>query len=622
MRSRSQHPSGTRRLRFEHLENRWLLSGVGGDPNIPELLGPTGGTTVTTPSVTLEFKPLPGYSGPYMVRLHDLQWNGQQAPGFRHDSSLHYLSVLTSANRISVPVRPGAEYRWWVHKPDASAAKATFSVDRSVVPPGAPAQLSPLDGARVNASFVTLEFQPLPGYSGPYCVRLHDKNWNGQQVPGFRHDSTAHYLSITTTATRVKVPVRPGATYKWWVHRPDSAAAQATFTTTLTPELIDGRYRCTSLAAWSDRHIDVSQAIQHCIDVTPIGATLELPAGRYSIHRQIIVNRSITITSVGKSLDDPMCVDGAGDCATLIASPALNEPWGMLNMQRIQSLHHIILDGNKQARAGTPAFYHCANGTNNRYGMTAVLDCDDAQIVGNLFKNALGGTALEVRQDHDNVRIENNRFASNGVHDRRNLWSDGLTIHGLTNSQIIGNEFVDNTDIDLILGGSQNCLVQGNRFYHTSSRSGGSFAALMIHKWPTRSADYSGTEISFNIIDGGPGRNVGTGIYVGSEGWYPGTPLGWSSGNPVRASIHHNEVRNTKSGMYVAAEGFAIFDNQFSNAHGVSFPSSGRVLTSSAPIVVSPTAADIDFHGADQHPATRSMFEYQSWINCIPHWAI
>ncbi len=420
----------------------------------------------------------------------------------------------------------------------------------------------------------------------------------------------------------MKVPVRPGATYKWWVHRPDSAAAQATFTTTLTPELIDGRYRCTSLAAWSDRHIDVSQAIQHCIDVTPIGATLELPAGRYSIHRQIIVNRSITITSVGKSLDDPMCVDGAGDCATLIASPALNEPWGMLNMQRIQSLHHIILDGNKQARAGTPAFYHCANGTNNRYGMTAVLDCDDAQIVGNLFKNALGGTALEVRQDHDNVRIENNRFASNGVHDRRNLWSDGLTIHGLTNSQIIGNEFVDNTDIDLILGGSQNCLVQGNRFYHTSSRSGGSFAALMIHKWPTRSADYSGTEISFNIIDGGPGRNVGTGIYVGSEGWYPGTPLGWSSGNPVRASIHHNEVRNTKSGMYVAAEGFAIFDNQFSNAHGVSFPSSGRVLTSSAPIVVSPTAADIDFHGADQHPATRSMFEYQSWINCIPHWAI
>ena len=187
-------------------------------------------------------------------------------------------------------------------------------------------------------------------------------------------------------------------------------------------------------------------------------------------------------------------------------------------------------------------------------------------------RTQLGGTALEVRQDHNNVLIENNKFANNGVHDRRNLWSDGLTIHGLTNSQIIGNEFVDNTDIDLILGGSQNCLVQGNRIYHTGSRSGGSFAGLMIHKWPTRTADYSGTEISFNIIDGGPNRNVGSGIYVGSEGWYPGTPIGWTTDNPVRASIHDNEVRNTKSGMYVAAQGFAIFDNQFFQCARSQFP--------------------------------------------------
>jgi hypothetical protein len=144
----------------------------------------------------------------------------------------------------------------------------------------------------------------------------------------------------------------------------------------------------------------------------------------------------------------------------------------------------------------------------------------------------------------------------------------------------------------------------------------------MIHKWPTRTADYSGTEISFNIIDGGPNRNVGSGIYVGSEGWYPGTPIGWTADNPVRASIHDNEVRNTKSGMYVAAQGFSIFDNQFFNAHGVSFPSSHGTLTSTAPIVVSPTTADMDFHGADQDAATRGMFQYQSWIGCIPNWAV
>jgi hypothetical protein len=729
MRARSLHPSGTRRLRFEHLENRWLLSGAGSDPNIPELIAPVTGTTVDTASVTLAFKPLAGYSGPYLVRLHDTQWNGQQVPGFKHDSTAHYLSIATTSTQVTVPVRPGAEYRWWVHKPYYAAANAAFFVDKSVVSPNVPILVSPLPGAKitsssvtlefkplagysgpylvrlhdaqwngqqapgfkhdskahylsisttstrvtvpvrpgaeytwwvhkpnftaakaaftveksadtpiesphipvmvsplngtnVNTASVTLEFKPLAGYSGPYLVRLHDLDWNGQQAPGFKHDSTAHYLSITTTSTRVTVPVRPGATYRWWVHKPNYSAAPAIFSTTIAPELVNGRYRLTALAAWSQKQIDVSRAIQHSIDVTPIDATLELPAGEYLIQRQIIVDRQISITSVGKFLEDPVCVDGAGDCATLIAAAGLNEPWGILNMKLIKSLHHVILDGNKDGREGTLAFNNVANGTNNRYGMTAVLDCDNAQIVGNVFKDALGGTALEVRQDHTNVLIQNNKFANNGVHDRRNLWSDGLTIHGLTNSQIIGNEFVDNTDIDLILGGSQNCLVQGNRFYHTSSRSGGSFAALMIHKWPNRTADYSGTEISFNTIDGGPNRNVGVGIYVGSEGWYPGTPIGWTTGNPVRAAIHDNEVRNTKSGMYVAAQGFSIFDNRFSNAHGVSFPSSRGTLTSIAPIVVSPTAADIDFHGADQDVATRHLFQQQSWIGCIPNWPL
>ena len=308
--------------------------------DIPVLVSPLDGTKVNSSSVTLEFKPLAGYNGPYFVRLHDTQWNGQQAPGFRHDSTAHYLSITTTATRVTVPVRAGAEYTWWVHKPNFSAAKAAFTVDKTTdappTSPNIPVLVSPLGGTNITTPSVTLEFKPLAGYSGPYMVRLHDTQWNGQQAPGFQHDSTVHYLSITTTSTRVTVPVRPGATYRWWVHKPNFAAAQATFSTTIEPELIDGRYRLTSLAAWSGKNVDVSQAIQHGIDVTPIDATLELPAGEYFIQRQIIVDRSINITSVGKSLDDPVCVDGAGDCATLIASAALNDPWGILNMRTHQ----------------------------------------------------------------------------------------------------------------------------------------------------------------------------------------------------------------------------------------------------------------------------------------------
>ncbi len=593
-------------------------------PDVPVLVGPLPGTIVNSSSVTLEFKPLPGYSGPYMVRLHDSQWNGQQAPGFQHDSKAHYLSVITNSTRVTVPVRPGAEYRWWVHRPLFPAAQAIFSVDKGSAPPpvspNVPALVGPLPGATVDSTSVTLEFQPLPGYTGKYLVRLDDPQWNGQQAPGFQHDCNVHYLCIATTSTRVTVPIRPGAQYKWWVHKPNFPAAIAPFSTKVAPTLIDGRYRCTGLAPWSKTNVDVSQELQYCIDSTPIDATLEIPVGEYTIGRQILVDRRISITSVGKSLDDPASAIDGSDSATLVASAALNEPWGLLKIKNANAVHHLVFDGNKDGRVGSPSFNNCVSGTNNRYGMNAMLDCDDCLIVGNVFKEALCGTGLEVRQDHTRVVIENNRFATNGVHDRRNLWADGLTIHGLSHSQIVGNEFVDNTDIDLILGGSQNCLVQNNRFLHTANPSGGSFAALMIHKWPTRTADYSGTDISGNYIDGGPNRAVGTGIYVASEGWYPGTPMGWTAANPVRAAIHNNEVRNTMSGMYVGAQGFDIFQNRFLNTHGVSFRSSGGTLTTTAPIIISPTTQDVNFGGENTDSATRDLFQYQSWVNCVPNW--
>ncbi len=144
--------------------------------------------------MVLTWKPLPGYTGPYMVRLHDTQWNGQQAPGFQHDCKVHYVCVITTATQLSVPVRPGGEYQWWVHKPYYDAAKASFTVDRQATPPQSPdvpVLVGPLHGTTVNSSSVTLEFKPLPGYSGPYMVRLHDSQWNGQQAPGFQHDSTS-----------------------------------------------------------------------------------------------------------------------------------------------------------------------------------------------------------------------------------------------------------------------------------------------------------------------------------------------------------------------------------------------------------------------------------------------
>ena len=607
-------------------------------PNVPQLLTPLSGTVLDTASATLSFAPLPGYTGKYLVRLHDLNWDGKQAIGFQHDSNLHYLSIATYDTNITIPVKPGASYKWWVHQPTGEAARASFSVSPDVPAPPAPVTrptiLAPLTGDVVRSDTVTLRFQPLPGYTGLYYVRLHDQNWDGKQASGFQHDSRLHYLSVGTRQTSITLPVKPGAQYSWWVHTPNGQVDSARFTTAanptlpippsadeiVPPELIDGRYVCTSFTAWSGKNIDVSGALQYCIDMTPVGATLEIPAGKYFLNHQIRVDRRITITSAGKSLDDPAATATGGGFAELIASAALNEPGGMLYITDLEALHHVILNGNKSGRQGSPAYNYCATNTNNRYGFNATLLADNVQIVGNTFTNALGGTGLEVRGSRHNVLIRNNDFSSNGVHNQSGLWADGLTLHDVADSRIEGNRFYDNTDIDLILGGALNSVITGNVITHSSDTGGGAFAGLMIHKWPGRAGNYDGTVISHNIIDGGPQRTIGSGIYLGSEGWYDQTPLGTTVPYTTGASVHDNVIRNVQNGMYVAAQGFAVYDNSYVNAHGGTIRTSSGHVSSVAPIVVSPTSRWIDFHGENFHPLTSGMFASANWQGHIPNW--
>ena len=205
-------------------------------PDAPQIVSPLQDEIVAGRSVTLRFAPLPGYTGKYMVRLHDTHWDGRQAPGFQHDSQLHYLSIATTSTEITVPVESGETYTWWVHKPGFPANATRFSAAPDGTPPApssdSPGMLSPLQDEIVTGRSVTLKFAPLPGYTGKYMVRLHDMHWDGRQASGFQHDSKLHYLSIATTSTEITVPVEPGETYTWWAHKPGFPANAARFSVT------------------------------------------------------------------------------------------------------------------------------------------------------------------------------------------------------------------------------------------------------------------------------------------------------------------------------------------------------------------------------------------------------
>ena len=75
------------------------------------------------------------------------------------------------------------------------------------------------------------------------------------------------------------------------------------------------RYRAVALEPFAGQNVDVSALLEQCIDAVPVGATLELPAGEYRISHRVDVDRRIVLTSVGKSLDDPVVTAGSGEAA-------------------------------------------------------------------------------------------------------------------------------------------------------------------------------------------------------------------------------------------------------------------------------------------------------------------
>lgn len=517
----------------------------------------------------------------------------------------------------------------------ALALAWSTSFPQVAAPIAAPELVSPTNGARLDTTRTTLRWNAVPGYTGTYRVRVTDATWNGKQAVGFYHTCRDQYLCISTRATQLDIPVLAGATYGWSVAVRGASPNSGEFSTRVRPrpgvippapppeavrdpELVEGRYRCSSLTEWSEKLVNASPLIQHCIDRTPDHGLVEFPAGRYFLNGQIRVTRPIELSSVGKQPGDAACSEAMQDCAEWVATAGLNAFGGMLQATALKALRFLILDGNKDNRRASPAARACP--TSNPYGFNTLIDSDHLTIEGNVVKNALCGGALVLGRGHVGVTIRNNLIKDNGIHTRRGLWSDGLTVSDLADSVLVDNRFLDNTDIDFILGGCQRCEIRGNEIRHTASRDGGSFAALMLYRWVRTSGDFSGTVISDNTIDCGPQRQCGTALYIGTEGWSDGQVRGLVAPASDRAIIRGNTFRNAMSGVYLAAQGFKLHTNQYTNVHGTSIPTSCGTRIPRAPVVLSRIASSNDFGGEEVAPATKSLFTRVTWRRCIPNW--
>jgi hypothetical protein len=274
-----------------------------------------------------------------------------------------------------------------------------------------------------------------------------------------------------------------------------------------------------------------SPALQACLDATPGGGELALPAGTYRVTGVVRVGRGITLRTAGVPGDAAACgVAGAPACATLRADANLLVERGFVVLEDADvTLDHLVIDGNRQARLASAAAHSCATGTNGPGFNARAAGCTHCALRMSMSINALCGTGFE--WTGGDAFIGGNLVRDNGDHTTRNMWADGITITNTQNAQVVANYFLDNSDVDLILGSNRGGAVTQNTIVHGRQDS---FAGLMLDNFDgTAPGDFVDASVTANTIECS-GR-CDYGIQLGPHPWYPSANIrgGTVAGNTV-----------------------------------------------------------------------------------------
>jgi hypothetical protein len=321
---------------------------------------------------------------------------------------------------------------------------------------------------------------------------------------------------------------------------------------------------CNGIFADNTGGVNASPAIEHCLQATPAGRKLALPVGTYLLNEPIKIARSdIGLTTAGLEQSTRTCApapDGVA-CARFLAAPDFNDSpapgrtdtFGMIQALELGgvvnrvTLDHIVVDGNRDARRGSPA--HCNGHVKN----LTVLAGDGSRLTYSAVVNALGLAAIG--WTGTNSYIANNYIANNGAHQISTFncggvqktfpeWADGLFLGEIDRAKIENNTFVDNTDIDLIAVKATMSAIVNNQFTHKSRVA---FAAMMTTGIPSEPTTFAGTWFQANKISC-PKGTCFIGIQIGAGPWadYPAS---------IGGTFYENEVDGALQGINVDGSG-------------------------------------------------------------------
>jgi hypothetical protein len=299
---------------------------------------------------------------------------------------------------------------------------------------------------------------------------------------------------------------------------------------------------CTGVMADPTGATDAHAALQSCLDATAVGGTLALPAGFFRLSGVVTISHAMTLTTTGATGSAAGCMDYDTMPCAVFQADASTRPGaagargffrlGLSAQVSNVTLDHIVVDGNRGARLGSPAAAACASG-NNGEGINIGANCASCKIQGIGSIRAVCGTGLE--WDGDHISVSSSTFQGNGDHGTQNMWSDGLTIHKSDGGVVDHCHFIDNSDVGFISGGGTNASYTNNEALQLTQAS---FAAIMLDNFNNNAlGNHTGAQVTGNLVSCPGGCNFG--IELGPHPWY-------QSANIMGGTVTSNTVVGAK----------------------------------------------------------------------------
>ena len=187
---------------------------------------------------------------------------------------------------------------------------------------------------------------------------------------------------------------------------------------------------------------------------------------------------------------------------------------------------NIIFDGNRSHRDDS-----VCSGWRDPFATNVGITSGNGFIARDIeSRNALCGSSFVVSAD--SFEITNSWLHDNGAPSGNGPapWADGITLAKCSNGYVHDNTVENNTDVDIVDGGGQDCRIVNNTIRRTSVFAF-AFAGLAIHDFANADADHTGSRFQGNTIIPTSPNTLGFSISVGGEPWSQGLSVGGTISN-------------------------------------------------------------------------------------------